>query len=87
MTSIIKAAHYDIEETRIAEHNITKSMFATLPKDFIDKLVDGEHIPDFMTMCNREWKHRATEQGIAQDDYPRHLGAVQGALRIIALDQ
>lgn len=82
--AIIKAAHYGIEEARIAEHPITQGMYDELPQHMREQLAEGAHLPDFMTPALREWNRRADVVGLPNDQRPAHIGAVETALRIIA---
>lgn len=84
MTGIIRAAHYDTEEARIADHPITRAMLVDLPEDTIDKLAAGDFIPDFMMSANREWNRRATARNMPGNERPAHLGAPAAALGILA---
>ncbi len=75
---IIVAAHYGEEERRIAATEAARSMFAELPSAIQQAIADGEFVPDMMGMANREYTTRSG------GDIGAHLGAVTGALAIIA---
>jgi hypothetical protein len=81
MGGMIRAAHYDEEEARIAATPEAQSMYRELPYEAKRNLADPYMEPtlSFMMAANKEYTRRSHDHGA-------HIGAVAYALRLIAHD-